>query len=331
MLRAARSMPGAWRCNSRIRPGSRMAVTASGAPIMKRRTDLRGSKPSAREITWRARSRMSATGAASSRARSVGTTPRGWRRNNGSFISSRRRPRPWLTADGETCNRDAARATCFSSSTASNSTSRLRSIRARLVLFSLWVKSYHWFQKGSGLNLRAGGNMHPTNSLLAVTILAAASAPAPAYEPPELFMQPIAERQPQLIDAEARKVVTFWKEAGPALWFAKDTTFDQRFRERFLLLHEAAARGEFSSWQATPEGSLALVILLDQFPRNAFRGTPRMYATDASARRAASLALAAGYDREFPLELRKFFVLPFAHSEDLADQERSVALARRLG
>jgi len=173
--------------------------------------------------------------------------------------------------------------------------------------------------------------MQTTNSLLAVTILAAVGAQAPAYEPPGFFMEQIAHRQPQFIDTEARKVVTFWTEAGPTLWFAKDATFDRRFRERFLLLHEAAARGELSSWQATPEGSMALVILLDQFPRNAFRGTERMYATDASARRAASLALAAGYDREFPLELRKFFVLPFAHSEDLADQERSVALARRLG
>jgi len=170
-----------------------------------------------------------------------------------------------------------------------------------------------------------------TNSLLAVTVLAAASAQTHAYEPPGYFMEQIALRQPQVFDTEAQKIVAFWKEAGPAMWFAKDDAFDKRFRDRFLLDHEAAARGEFSSWQATPEGALALMILLDQFPRNAFRGTERMYATDASARRIANLALAAGYDREFPLELRKFFVLPFAHSEDLADQERSVALARGLG
>jgi uncharacterized protein (DUF924 family) len=173
--------------------------------------------------------------------------------------------------------------------------------------------------------------MHATNSLLAVTVLAAASAQAPAYEPPGYFMEYVADQRPLLSDTEALKVIAFWKQAGPGLWFAKDAAFDQRFRERFLLDHEAAARGELSSWQATPEGSLALIILLDQFPRNAFRGVPRMYATDASARKAATLALAAGYDRQFPLELRKFFVLPFAHSEDLADQERSVALARRLG
>jgi len=89
--------------------------------------------------------------------------------------------------------------------------------------------------------------MHTTNSLLAVTVLAAASVQAPAYEPPGLFMEQIAQRQPQFIDTESRRVLAFWKDAGPALWFAKDPAFDQRFRERFLLLHEAAARGEFSS------------------------------------------------------------------------------------
>jgi uncharacterized protein (DUF924 family) len=130
---------------------------------------------------------------------------------------------------------------------------------------------------------------------------------------------------------EALKVVAFWREAGPALWFAKDPAFDARFRERFLLDHESAARGELAQWQSTPEGALALVLLLDQFPRNAFRDTARMYETDAMARKVASTAFAAGYDQGIERELRKFFVLPFAHSEDLADQERSVALARRIG
>jgi uncharacterized protein (DUF924 family) len=173
--------------------------------------------------------------------------------------------------------------------------------------------------------------MHTTSSLLAATVLATASAQLPAYEPAGLvIMENVAEHQPLLVDARAREVVAFWRAAGPALWFAKDAAFDRRFRERFLLDHEAAARGELAHWQATPQGALALILLLDQFPRNAFRGTERMYGTDASARKVAGLALAAGYDREFPLELRKFFILPFAHSEDLADQERSVALARGI-
>ncbi len=131
--------------------------------------------------------------------------------------------------------------------------------------------------------------------------------------------------------SRAIDVIDFWEHAGPELWFAKDPDFDRRFRERFLPAHEAAARGELMHWQGTPEGAFALVILLDQFPRNAFRDTPRMYDTDAMARKVASVAFAAGYDRVIPQELRKFLVLPFAHSEDLADQERSVALARRIG
>ena len=129
----------------------------------------------------------------------------------------------------------------------------------------------------------------------------------------------------------AMEVLEFWEKAGPALWFAKDPAFDRQFRDRFLQDHEAAARGELMSWQSTAEGTLALVILLDQFPRNAFRDTPRMYDTDALARKVASTAYAAGYDRQIHQDLQKFLLLPFAHSEDLADQERAVALARRIG
>jgi uncharacterized protein (DUF924 family) len=129
----------------------------------------------------------------------------------------------------------------------------------------------------------------------------------------------------------AVEVVEFWRHAGPTLWFAKDADFDRRFREAFLEAHEAAARGDLDGWLATPEGALALLLLLDQFPRNAFRGTPRMYATDVAARRIAALAIDAGRDQHTPEELRTFFYLPFAHSEDLADQERSVTLCRQLG
>jgi uncharacterized protein (DUF924 family) len=129
----------------------------------------------------------------------------------------------------------------------------------------------------------------------------------------------------------AADVVGFWRQAGPSLWFAKDAAFDRRFREAFLEQHEAAARGDLDHWMTAPAGSLALLLLLDQFPRNAFRGTPRMYATDAAACRIAAAAVDAGHDREMPPDLRTFFYLPFAHCEDLADQERSVALCRHLG
>ena len=130
---------------------------------------------------------------------------------------------------------------------------------------------------------------------------------------------------------DARAVVDFWRAAGPGLWFAKDTEFDRRFRERFLWLYLAATRGELADWSKTPEGAMALVILLDQFPRNAFRNTPRMYATDAMARKIADAALKAGHGQAVEPALRLFFYLPFGHSENLADQERSVALSEALG
>jgi uncharacterized protein (DUF924 family) len=131
--------------------------------------------------------------------------------------------------------------------------------------------------------------------------------------------------------SDASAVIRFWCDAGPDRWFAKDPEFDQRFRKRFLGLHEAAARRELVGWHATPEGMLALLLLLDQFPRNAFRDTPRMYATDAIARTFAVVAVANGLDRAIDPALRQFVYLPFGHSELLADQERSVNLARELG
>lgn len=126
-------------------------------------------------------------------------------------------------------------------------------------------------------------------------------------------------------------IVAFWRAAGPAIWFGKDAAFDRLFHELFLSQHERAAAGQLSSWLMTPEDALGLLLLLDQFPRNAFRGMPRMYATDEMARHYADLAVRAGLDERIERELRLFFYLPFAHSEHLADQERSVRLHERLG
>ncbi len=133
------------------------------------------------------------------------------------------------------------------------------------------------------------------------------------------------------VDAEAVEVVRFWQEAGADNWFGKALDFDQLFRRRFLALHRAAAGHECDHWVSIPEGALALLILLDQFPRHAFRGTARMYATDPLARHFAHDAIDAGMDARVAEELRLFFYLPFAHSEDLADQHRSVLFNRRLG
>ena len=125
-------------------------------------------------------------------------------------------------------------------------------------------------------------------------------------------------------------VAAFWASLDHAVWFGKDPAFDRRFREAFAVQHGAAARGELMPWLATPKGALSLVVLLDQYPRNAFRGTPRMYATDPLARIVADIALEQGHDQAFRSDLRGFFYLPFAHSEHIADQERSVALCADL-
>jgi len=127
-------------------------------------------------------------------------------------------------------------------------------------------------------------------------------------------------------DDRALAVTRFWRDAGPEAWFRKDDAFDADFRNRFLDLHYAAARRELDGWADTPEGSLALMILLDQFPRNCFRGTGHMFATDPLARHFAEKAVAAGHDMALEADLRAFVYLPFEHSEEMADQERSVAL-----
>jgi uncharacterized protein (DUF924 family) len=127
-------------------------------------------------------------------------------------------------------------------------------------------------------------------------------------------------------NAELAEVVSFWRAAGPDRWFEKDEDFDRTIRSRFLTTHEAAARGEFAAEEASAEGALAVVILLDQFPRNMFRGTARAFATDPLARAVADRALARGFDQATDKVLRQFFYLPFMHSESLADQDRSLRL-----
>lgn len=134
-----------------------------------------------------------------------------------------------------------------------------------------------------------------------------------------------------LTPTEPGDVLSFWREAGPARWFRKDAVFDDLFRTRFLAAHEAARRGELDAWAGTADGALALLILLDQFPRNAFRGTRRMFDSDANAREVARAALEAGFDKEVEKQLRSFFYLPFMHSEQPADQDLSVLLTQELG
>jgi uncharacterized protein (DUF924 family) len=131
--------------------------------------------------------------------------------------------------------------------------------------------------------------------------------------------------------ASAEEVLAFWRAAGPAKWFEHEDAFDAEIRARFLATCEAAAAGRIEHWQATADGTLALLILLDQFPRNLFRGDACAFATDAEARRITERAIARGTDRLFPLPERRFFYMPLMHSENLADQERCIALCREAG
>ena len=121
-------------------------------------------------------------------------------------------------------------------------------------------------------------------------------------------------------------VLNFWLAAGPAKWFTHNRNFDAAIQLKFEPTHHAAARGEYAAWETTAEGCCALLILLDQFPRNLYRGTAHSYATDPLARRIAEKALASGFDKVVDRQLRPFFYLPFSHSEAPADQERAVAL-----
>jgi uncharacterized protein (DUF924 family) len=124
------------------------------------------------------------------------------------------------------------------------------------------------------------------------------------------------------------EVLAFWRAAGPDKWFEKDDAFDGEIRDRFLDAYMAAAAGRLAVWEDDPESALALVIVLDQFPRNMFRGDARTYAADPLARAVATRAIAHGFDQRYAPPERGFFYLPFEHSENLSDQERCVALNR---
>jgi uncharacterized protein (DUF924 family) len=136
----------------------------------------------------------------------------------------------------------------------------------------------------------------------------------------------------------ARALIDFWfgapgnreREQHREIWFKSTEEFDAALRREFLADCETAAAGGLGIWETSPEGALALVVLLDQVPRNIFRGTPRAYASDPAARAVAGRALARGFDQMVAPAWRLFFYMPFHHSENIADQRRSVALFEAL-
>jgi uncharacterized protein (DUF924 family) len=128
------------------------------------------------------------------------------------------------------------------------------------------------------------------------------------------------------------EVLEFWFQPdAKECWFEPTPAFDQTIRKQFAELFARAATGDLKGWEGSPEGCLALCILLDQMPRNMFRGHPRAFSTDSKALAVAERALAAGFDRDMPAERKQFIYLPFMHSESLANQLRALALFESQG
>src|SRR5258706_14997529 len=124
------------------------------------------------------------------------------------------------------------------------------------------------------------------------------------------------------------EVLTFWFQRDRKDWFEKNPAFDAEIRARFLPLYEQGAREDLKSWRGKPAGCLSLVILLDQFPRNMFRGSARAFAADSLARGTACVILDNGWDKAMTPDERMFAYLPLEHSETLADQERCLSLMK---
>jgi uncharacterized protein (DUF924 family) len=129
-------------------------------------------------------------------------------------------------------------------------------------------------------------------------------------------------------DPRAEQVLRFWFDEHAKDWFVKNTAFDAEIRSRFLELHEAAAAGRLMHWADEARSCLALLVVLDQFPRNMFRGEPRAFATDALARAAARVVLERGWDKQMAQSEQLFAYLPFEHSESLADQDLACGLMK---
>ena len=129
----------------------------------------------------------------------------------------------------------------------------------------------------------------------------------------------------------AGDVLAYWRALGPKRWFVTDAAVDAEIRDKFLGLYTAALAGGLVHWENDASGALAHVLVLDQFPRNMFRGSARAFAADPLARKVATRAIDRGFDQRFAVPERCFFYLPFEHSELLADQERCVALNRASG
>lgn len=131
--------------------------------------------------------------------------------------------------------------------------------------------------------------------------------------------------------ASANEIIDFWRKAGPKAWFKRDDAFDAQIRAKFEPTYEAATAGKLDVWALAPDSALALIIVLDQFPRNLFRNDPRAFATDDKTLGIVNSVMAAGLDRKMPEDLISFCYMPLMHAENLAAQRRCVEQMERLG
>ncbi|MGA7263719.1 MAG: DUF924 family protein [Stellaceae bacterium] len=215
----------------------------------------------------------------------------------------------------------------------------------------LWVASAVRRQRHGTRLLQAAEDYAVERGCIAVTLETTSFEARPFYEkrgyevfatlddyPPGHSKFFLRKRLTAAPPDRAKSLLDFWfgppgdhdREQHRPIWFKSTGEFDTALRREFLADYESAAAGKLQSWEASPEGALALLLLLDQIPRNIFRGTARAYATDAAARAGADRALERGFDQLVPPSWRLFFYMPFHHSENIADQRRSLALFNSL-
>lgn len=128
------------------------------------------------------------------------------------------------------------------------------------------------------------------------------------------------------------EILAFWfTEPVKSHWFNSSPELDEQIREHFVATWQAAQEGALADWEQTAEGACALVIVLDQFPLNMYRGEARSFSTEAASRQVAARAIARGFDQQLNDEQKVFLYMPYMHSEDLADQERAVAFYEAAG
>ena len=137
------------------------------------------------------------------------------------------------------------------------------------------------------------------------------------------------EKASKVTTLKASEIIKFWQEAGPEKWFVSDPAFDTQIQALYAEAPEQALCGAYDKWLDEPEKSLALILILDQFPRNLYRKNAKAYLFDEAAKAKAGIAISKGCDQAFTLPLKRFFYLPYMHSENKEDQLYCIELCEK--